>query len=424
MSNSIVYPDFSRQGFTVSRRLGLNSYSNRATYLAEYDKNGKKIVIKQFQFGIAENPLESASALKSIEREISALQRLEHPQIPKYLGTFQTHNSYCLVQEYVDAPNLASFSELSPDQIKYIANQVLNILIYTHSIEVKHKDIKPENILVGSNLCAHLIDFGLSVIGTGSLSASGNLSGTLGFISPEQFRLGKVSPSSDLYSLGVTLICLLTKTRTSEVTNKLWKSNSMGQVSFRHLIPKINPRFIEWLEKMVHVESNCRYQNAQDALKALNPLNVYKCPTVSILNPPSIIIADRIGQKITHRLTIKNITSGTLLEGALEIEDHKNDRPQDPWITLSSRSISNNTSTVEITFDTKKLMSGAVFNRNILLRSNAEQYVIPIPIRVRTAFSPTGTKYPPYWNIFALLLLSFLLPIIIPLLSMIKNLSN
>ena len=83
-----------------------------------------------------------------IEREIEVLRGLKHPGIPKYLTKFDPGDALCLVQEYKNADPLSIKRSFSPEEIKSIASQVLENLIYlqTQIPMIIHRDIKPENI--------------------------------------------------------------------------------------------------------------------------------------------------------------------------------------------------------------------------------------------------------------------------------------
>jgi serine/threonine protein kinase len=84
-----------------------------------------------------------------IEREIQTLRSLHHPKIPSYLDDFKTESaSYCIVQEFIDAQTLAKNNNFTPEEIKSIAIQLLEILVYLQSLlpPIIHRDIKPENI--------------------------------------------------------------------------------------------------------------------------------------------------------------------------------------------------------------------------------------------------------------------------------------
>ncbi|MDJ0597865.1 MAG: serine/threonine-protein kinase [Crocosphaera sp.] len=263
-------PDFSHYNYRIIRELGRNREGGRISYLAECLKTQQKVVIKQFRF-VDTNA--SWSSYKAYEREISILESLEHPRIPRYFASFETEDGFCMIQEYKEAPSLAIKSNFSSEQVKKIAVSLLEILIYLqhHNPPIIHRDIKPENILIDEALNAYLIDFGLAKIRDGEIAHSTIAAGTPGFIPPEELFNRPLTESSDLYSLGATLICLLTQTSSPNVSELIDENYCFN---FEHSISKLNPRFITWLNTLVNPLPKNRYPNAEIALLELRSLDV------------------------------------------------------------------------------------------------------------------------------------------------------
>ena len=138
----------------------------------------------------------------------------KHPQIPDLLAFFEQDKRFYLVQEFIDGEDLSKElqqqGKFSEKQIKQLLTELLPILDFVHKQKVIHRDIKPENIIRNSHGSLVLIDFGVAKELSGSvLTRVGTVTGTPGYAPPEQMQ-GHVFPASDLYSLGVTCIRLLT----------------------------------------------------------------------------------------------------------------------------------------------------------------------------------------------------------------------
>jgi uncharacterized protein YjbI with pentapeptide repeats/serine/threonine protein kinase len=261
--------------YKVVRELGRNREGGRITYLATDTSLDppQDVVIKKFYFALAGARW---SGFKAYEREIEVLRDLDHPRIPRYLNSFETKSGFCLVQEYKNASSLTERCSFSPEQIKQIAASVLEILVYLqHRVpSIVHRDIKPENILVcdrEGHLDAYLIDFGLARVRSGELAMSSVAVGTPGFMPPEEMFDRPLTEASDLYSLGVTLIGLLTGTRSVDIGTLI---DDNYRLNFKHLVPQLNLSFIAWLEKMVASSVKERFSNAAVALQALKPIPV------------------------------------------------------------------------------------------------------------------------------------------------------
>jgi uncharacterized protein YjbI with pentapeptide repeats len=279
MSN---YPNLSDRGYQVKRELGHNRACGRVTYLATHTKTHLPVAIKQFQFAQTGT---SWSDYDAYNKEVQLLQHLDHPSIPRYLDSFETPSGFCLVQEYKFAPSLTQAHLLTLVEIKQIAVAVLEILVYLQQQipPVIHRDIKPENILVDwqEPIKIYLVDFGFARIGAGEVAVSSAIKGTLGFMPPEQLFNRQLTQASDLYSLGAMLICLLTNTKSTEIGNLI---DDEYRINFKPLVSKVNPEFLDWLEKMATPNLKHRFPNAATALEALMPIDVIskaKTPEVS-----------------------------------------------------------------------------------------------------------------------------------------------
>ena len=272
------YPDLLSYGYQIERYLGDNHTGGCITYLATQTATRQSVVIKQFQFL---QSMASWTGYNSLKSEISVLRSLSCPHIPRYLDTFETPTGFCLVQEYKKAISLSQLGQLTVLEIKQIALALLEVLVYLQKQNppVIHRDIKPENILVDRSrgkLEVYLVDFGFARFGGGNIRGSSIVKGTLGFMPPEQIFNRQLTQASDIYSLGATLICLLTGTRTDEIGN-LVNQETFG-FNCQQQLQQLNPQFSHWLEKMVAPSLKNRYPNAVVALEELKPIPVLDNP--------------------------------------------------------------------------------------------------------------------------------------------------
>ena len=239
------------------------------TYQAENLENKETIAIK----AISLRRLVEAKQLELLEREVEILKKLNHPGIPQYLDYFEVDSDtdlvFYLVQQLAPGKNLDEWVKEgwrgTEEEIKAIAEQMLNILIYLHELEppVIHRDIKPQNIIRSPEGKIFLVDFGAVQNAYYSTFMGGSTTvGTFGYMSLEQAG-GKAIPASDLYSLGATLVYLLTHRSPSEL------SQDGLTLEFRSSV-QISDSFADWIEKLLEPEIEERFQSAQEALTALN----------------------------------------------------------------------------------------------------------------------------------------------------------
>jgi len=253
--------------------------AGRKTLLARDLNTEALVVIKLLSFGIDFE----WEALKLFEREAETLKSLSHPAIPKYLDFFEFNTPYnkgfALVQSYVEGKSLETelkagrtFSEA---EVKQLAQSVLEILIYLHGQKppVIHRDLKPSNILLGKRMeQVYLVDFGSVQTLAAKEGGTMTVVGTYGYMPPEQFG-DRAVPASDLYSLGTTLIYLVTGTHPADLPHQ------NGQIQFES-VANLSPEFDRWLKWMTQPNLDRRLSSAQEALAALEqPVNLV--PTIS-----------------------------------------------------------------------------------------------------------------------------------------------
>ena len=399
------FPDFSPQGYQVVSELGRNREGGRITWLVSEITTGRQVVLKQFCFAQVGS---SWSGFNAYQREIDILRELNHPGIPRYLGAFATSDGFCMIQEYINAPSLAVPRSLEPEEIKQIAVSVLEILVYLQNQihPVIHRDIKPENILVDEQLNVYLIDFGFARVSSQEVSGSSVFKGTPGFIPPEQLR--KPTEASDLYSLGTTLICLLTGTASSAILD-LTDKDDPYLLHFRHLLPRLSLRFLDWLELMVQPSLTRRFANAQMALEALKPLDLIRLPGVEFSEAVLNLQSTQLGEKLTQTITVENVIPETLLEGKWEVAPHPHDPPHTPnshaWIGVTPTKFTGNKTLCRIQVDTSKLMADKLYKRQLLLHTNAYPEIHPLTVKVQTASLPIERRRLPYVGLAGMFLI-------------------
>ncbi|MBE9045074.1 ankyrin repeat domain-containing protein [Pleurocapsales cyanobacterium LEGE 10410] len=210
--------------------------------------------------------------IELFQREAEVLAKLDHPAIPKYIDYFDletaTDKAFYIVQQQAPRKSLAQLVEsgwrTSEAEVKNIARQVLEILAYLHSLDppVVHRDIKPHNLIRSDDGKIYLVDFG-AVQHTyyNTLMQGSTVVGTYGYMSPEQFR-GKALPATDLYSLGATLLYLLTHRSPAELPQDTLKLNFRNSVN-------ISESFADWLDKILEPDLEDRFGDANVALTEL-----------------------------------------------------------------------------------------------------------------------------------------------------------
>ncbi|MGI8907705.1 MAG: protein kinase domain-containing protein [Candidatus Sumerlaeaceae bacterium] len=178
------------------------------------NKLGKAVAMKILREGLAN----SSKAIERFFREARIAATLNHRNIVNiydYNINQQTHQSY-ISMEYVEGPSLRELFEeyfVNPsrsfqERIKealYYTSQICDALHVTHSKGIIHRDIKPDNILVGKDHVAKITDFGIVHIEEATFTPTGAVIGTPRYMAPEQVQGGKLDGRADLYSAGIIL---------------------------------------------------------------------------------------------------------------------------------------------------------------------------------------------------------------------------
>ncbi|WP_414518860.1 serine/threonine protein kinase [Nostoc sp. PCC 9305] len=270
----------------------LGKKAGRRTLLARDLQTQKLVVIKLLSFS---SDFEWDS-LKLFEREAETLKNLAHPSIPGYLNYFEvnlpTIKGFALVQTYIPAQTLEQCLQtgrtFTEAEVKQIAKALLEILVYLHELHppVIHRDIKPSNILLGERSGnsvgqVYLVDFGSVQTVLASETGTRTVVGTYGYMPPEQFG-GRTVAASDLYSLGATLIYLVTGTHPADLPQKDFR------IQFEQLA-NLSPSFSNWLKWMIEPSLERRLSSADQAIAALEKPQ----PTL-----PALVIGKPDGSKI------------------------------------------------------------------------------------------------------------------------------
>ena len=290
-------------GQTLEKRYRLMSHLGQGgfgrTYLAEaLHRFGDRCVLKEFAPQVQGAPeLEKAKEL--FEREAGALHKLHHPQLPGFWELFQADmgggvGCLFLVQDYIEGQTyfdlLKSGMRFGEADVIQFLRQMLPILVYIHSRGVIHRDISPDNIIRrNSDNLPVLIDFGgvkqVAVTAISKFTSIGTLQtrlGKKGYAPEEQLRQGQVFINSDLYSLAVTALVLLT----GKEPEHLYDSYK-GTWHWRREI-QVNPPLEAVLQKMLAHKPGDRFANAEQVLQALPSQTPLAVPLQAISNNSQI----------------------------------------------------------------------------------------------------------------------------------------
>lgn len=153
--------------------------------------------------------------IERFRSEARSAARLSHPNIVRVYDVGEDGDINFIVMEYIHGDTLKkAIKEKAPFDSRSTINvaiQVASALSQAHKGHIIHRDIKPQNILVGTDGVVKVTDFGIARAATATtMTTTANAAGSVHYFSPEQARGGYVDEKSDIYSLGITMFEMIT----------------------------------------------------------------------------------------------------------------------------------------------------------------------------------------------------------------------
>ncbi|WP_375473558.1 protein kinase [uncultured Nostoc sp.] len=265
------------------------------TFLAEdvHMPSRRRCVIKQLKPITNNDPQTYQLIQQRFEREAATLEYLGESshQIPKLYAYFSENGQFYLVQEWIHGQTLTKIVEAkgfeSETAVRQILLSLLWVLDYVHSKGIIHRDIKPENIILRSvDSKPVLIDFGAvketirSVVNSPGYPTRSLVIGTPGYMPSEQ-AVGRPVYATDIYSLGLTAIYLLTGKHPQELLTDL----KTGEILWQQHVPNVSSQLAAVLNQAIMPHAGDRYSTASKMLYALqsatNTSTISFSPTAS-----------------------------------------------------------------------------------------------------------------------------------------------
>lgn len=281
--------------YRIIQTLGAGGFGE--TFLAEdiHMPSGRRCVIKLLK-PVMNNPQVYQLIKDRFQREAAILGELGegNHQIPRLYAYFAAGDQFYLVQEWIEGETLAQMVQqqgsLSESSVREILVNLLPVLDYVHHKGIVHRDIKPANVIVRKrDTKPVLIDFGAvketmgTIVNSEGRTISSIVIGTPGFMPSEQ-AIGRPLFSSDLYSLGLTAIYLLT----GKLPQSLNIDRDSGEILWRQYALNVSASLLAVLDKAIQSHPSDRYTNVQEMLNALQTPVSPIPPTVPYIPQPVV----------------------------------------------------------------------------------------------------------------------------------------
>jgi WD40 repeat protein/serine/threonine protein kinase len=225
------------KGYELHERIGTGGFG--AVYRAYQPLLGREVAVKAILPEHANRP----DFVRRFETEAQLIARLEHPHIVPLYDYWRDPEGAYLVMRWIRGGSLAQVlaaGRWDIERAMTLLEQMASALHFAHRAGVVHRDIKPDNILIGMDGEAYLTDFGIAqMVGQEVNDEHDSISGSINYIAPEQLRSGMPVPQTDIYALGLVIYEALTG-------EHVFKGSTLTEIVTRHLFEPI-PNICELL---------------------------------------------------------------------------------------------------------------------------------------------------------------------------------
>jgi formylglycine-generating enzyme required for sulfatase activity/dienelactone hydrolase len=292
-------------------------------YLAEDTRLDRQVALKVLPPEMASDP----ERLERFEREAKAVAALNHPNIVTIFSVEQAGDLQFIAMELVQGRTLTreiSEGGMSPDRLLELAVPIADALAAAHRQGITHRDLKPDNIMIGEEGRLKILDFGLAKLGVATADADaptalleptvtreGSLLGTVAYMSPEQAQGRTVDPRSDVFSLGIILYEMATGRRPFDGDNSISILSSVLRdtpTSISDLKPSAPVPLERIIRRCLEKDPERRYP---DALEVRDDLESLRSDLISGISEAAVAGRPSGG---THA---RRARSGPILLGAL-----------------------------------------------------------------------------------------------------------
>ena len=258
--------------YIIREKVGAGGMAD--VYRATDTQTNTDVAVKQMHTDLLNDP----EFVRRFEREARAQSMLNHPNIVKTLDHGTDGNVPYIVMEYVEGITLKDFiknrAPIPQNILTRIARQILSALEHAHSYGVVHRDIKPQNVLMGRGNVLKVTDFGLAkAASSATITMTGsNVLGSVHYFSPEQARGIASDSRSDLYSLGIVMYEMATGVLPYQGDTPVTVAlKHLQEVPYwPHLYADVKPGLESVILKAILKDPDQRYQSAAEMMRDLD----------------------------------------------------------------------------------------------------------------------------------------------------------
>lgn len=257
--------------YQITERIGIGGMAE--VYRAQDNVLGRLVAVKVMLPQYAADP----NFTQRFKQEAAAAANLQSPYIVNVYDWGQDEGTYYIVMEFVRGSDLKTAilerGAINQRKVAEIGSQVCQALSVAHGLDIIHRDIKPQNIMVQPDGNVKVMDFGIARAKNSVMTQTSSVLGTAHYISPEQAQGKDLTATSDIYSLGIVLYESATGRLPFDGPDAV--SVAMKQVNDlpvppREINPDIDPALEAIIMKSIAKNPEERFATAKDMRLALN----------------------------------------------------------------------------------------------------------------------------------------------------------
>ncbi|KAF5403047.1 hypothetical protein PHET_03322 [Paragonimus heterotremus] len=241
--------------YTVLECIGEGSFGR--VYRGRVKDNGQIVAMK-----FIPKVGKSEKSLKNLKREIGIMQSMHHANIIEMKDTFETEREVVAITDYAEGDLfqvIEDDGQLSEEIVRSIACQLVSALYYLHAHRILHRDMKPQNILLGQEGVIKLCDFGFARVMNLNSMVLTSIKGTPLYMAPELVQEKPYDHTADLWALGCILYELFVG-KPPFYTESIFQLVKMITKMSIQWPPDMNPEFKDFLTRLLQKDVRKRLQ--------------------------------------------------------------------------------------------------------------------------------------------------------------------